>query len=458
VLAAARYAGYSKAHELASAVEDTARNLDEGKRVTGWPRLAELLDPKVTRRLQEWLGAATAAEVKATSTLDKPELRFPQRAMIGSLGAFAEVMAAGTEVPEEFYFAAALTLFGNACAKRLRVNANVACEPRLYTVLLGESYDVKKSTALHRTTDFFRQLWTDPPAFSYGVGSAEGLAKTMVDNPSTVICYDELRAFLDKTKVTGSVLLPMVTSLFEMTMYQNRTKKEFLNIEDGHLSLVSCCTLATYESMWTPESLGIGLLNRLFVVVADRKPKVAWPDPPEPEKVEAVRNQLARQMQRLPLPPQPPLAFNITPEAKQRWQEWYENLPISLHARRLDTIGFRLMSILTHTSDKQTVDLEVIEAVAAILDYELRVRKLTDPVDADNVVAKLEERIRNILETHGGMYERQLKHLGNYKRYGTWLFMKALNNLTEAGEVRRTLVERGNRNSFFYSLADQMVS
>jgi hypothetical protein len=68
---------------------------------------------------------------------------FPQSAIAGSIGELARTMAEGTEVPEEFYYAAGLTALGALCADRLRVTANVASEPRLYTVLLGRSADVK---------------------------------------------------------------------------------------------------------------------------------------------------------------------------------------------------------------------------------------------------------------------------------------------------------------------------
>ena len=56
------------------------------------------------------------------------------------------------------------------------------------------------------------------------------------------------------------------------------------------------------------------------------------------------------------------------------------------------------MSILALTNDKDEVDLEIVEMVIAILDYELRVRILTDPIDADNAIARMEESIRRQLK------------------------------------------------------------
>src|SRR5689334_4684962 len=49
----------------------------------------------------------------ATTPAQKPHystLEFPRDAMVGSIGDLARLLAKGTEVPEEFYFAAGLTV------------------------------------------------------------------------------------------------------------------------------------------------------------------------------------------------------------------------------------------------------------------------------------------------------------------------------------------------------------
>ena len=43
-------------------------------------------------------------------------------------------------------------------------------------------------------------------------------------------------------------------------------------------------------------------------------------------------------------------SFDIDPDAHVLWGEWYLNLADSVHAKRLDTIGFRLMAILALTA------------------------------------------------------------------------------------------------------------
>jgi hypothetical protein len=366
---------------------------------------------------------ATSAPSKPSST----SLAFPSHSIVGSIGELARLFARGTEVPEEFYFASGLTLLGSACATELTLNTGMEVEPRLYTVLLGQSYEAKKSTAVKRMVRFFQEMWSacGGPEVAWGVGSAEGLARELSAKSKLVLAYDELSSFIDKSRVQSSVLLPMVTSLFEAHNWDNATKdaKVSVSIRDAHLSLLGCCTTDTYSRMWTPEAIAIGFPNRLLVVGADRKRKVAWPEAPVDAELATIRARIHAQANKKSL------KFDISSSAKARWTDWYDNIPPSEHARRLDTIGFRLMPLIALTTDKNEVDLETVETVVAILDYELDLRRLTDPIDADNVIAKLEEKIRRHLDG-GPLKKRDLQRRVHANRCGIWAFTAAIKNLT----------------------------
>jgi hypothetical protein len=304
---------------------------------------------------------------------------------------------------------------GTIASGKLRLNIGLNSDTRLFTVLLGKSYAAKKSTAMSRTIDFFKELNSPIPwHVNCGVGSAEGLAKELNANSRTLLVFDELRSFIEKTKVQASVLLPMVTSLFENYSWDNVTKTVSISVRDARLSMVGCCTTETYEHLWSADAIAIGMLNRLFVVDADAKPKVAWPQPPNKDALQQLGRRIQEQLARLPV------TFDIDPNAKVRWEEWYQALPASEHSKRLDTIGLRLMPLLALTMDKNVVDAEVVGCVVAILDYELRLRMLTDPIDADDRIAKLEEKIRRSLRAHGPLTRRELRQRvhADRKAYG----------------------------------------
>jgi hypothetical protein len=337
-------------------------------------------------------------------------------------------------VPEEFYFAAGLTLLGSVCPD-LSLNTGHEVEPRLYTTLLGQSYEAKKSTAMKRMISFFEGLCGGlrEPQVAWGVGSAEGLARELASRPCLVLAYDELSSFLDKARVQSSILLPMVTSLFEGHHWDNATKhaNASISIRGAHLSLLGCCTTDTYSRMWTSEAIAIGFPNRLFIVGGDRKRKVAWPEAAPEAEVNALRARIEAQVSRSAV------KLDISDPGKARWADWYEHLPASEHTRRLDTIGFRLMALIALSTDKSEVDLETVETVVAMLDYELEFRRLTDPIDADNRIAMLEQKILRQLE-RGPLSTRELQKSVHAHRTGLWAYTAAFQNLLNHGFVEPT--------------------
>jgi len=359
---------------------------------------------------------------------------FPSQAFVGSLGRLASELASGTEVPEEFIFACGLTVFGAMCSGELEIKMGVEVDPRLYTVLLGSSYDVKKSTAMKKSIAFFETLGsTRMPHVMSGVGSAEGLARNLADHRKVLLAYDELRAFVDKTRVQSAVLLPLTASLYEQHRWENATKNgdQDVIVNDGRLSLLGCCTTDTYEQMWTSEAVSIGFPNRLFVVGADRKCRIAWPAQPDEERLATIRTELLQQLSRLPL------SIEATADARNEWEKLYLELPSSEHVKRLDTLGFRLLALIALTTGKTAIDTETVATVRLILDYELRMRELTDPIDADNTIAKLEEKIRRVLGHKRQMKARDLKKAVNAHRTGLWAFDQAIKNLSAAQEIRQ---------------------
>ena len=77
-------------------------------------------------------------------------LKFPQSAIVGSLGEVAHILSKGTEVPIELLYGAGLTYFGSMASGRLKLSIGLESDTRLYSILLGESARVKKSTAIDR--------------------------------------------------------------------------------------------------------------------------------------------------------------------------------------------------------------------------------------------------------------------------------------------------------------------
>ena len=344
--------------------------------------------------------------------------------MIGSLGDLARELGRDNEVPEEFLFADALTVAGTIMSGRFTLDLGLESDTRLYTVTVGESADTKKTTAQRKITKFFANLKLPDWTICHGVGSAEGLSKALNNCNRVLLAIDELKQLLQKTQIRGSVLLPMITTLFERTDYENYTKESAILLDDARLAMIANSTLDTYESLWDHESLAIGLVNRLMLFTNSPRPRVARPKPPNALAIQKLSERISKQVSHSPSSP-----YQFTQEADDLWANWYNNLSKSEFAKRLDGIGFRLMPILVATTDKSQVDGEIVRAVTALLDYELHVRKALQPIDADNAIAKMEQKTVRVLEIHGSMDRRNLAKYCNSHRTGEWIFRTALDNM-----------------------------
>jgi len=362
---------------------------------------------------------------------DNEELhKFPAHAMRGVAGDFAKIFSSYLESPKEFFYFAYLTCLGNVLANRLTLESEIAPQPRLYTLTLGESADDRKSTVLKKALDFFRDTFPDFKV-CHGVGSAEGLQERLREcsGQGLLLAFDELKAFVSKCKIEASVLLPCVSTLFEDNRYETNTKKKNIFLEDAFLSILSASTVQTYENIFSSQFIDIGFNNRLFIVPASSERKHSIPKKiPQKE-----RDYLKKQTRSVLELVGDFLELTITADAHVLFSNWYLNFPKSVHSKRIDTYALRLMPLLTVNEGKKEVDADIVGKVIAIMDWQLEMRKLHDPIDADNTVARMEERIRRCLSLPLG--NRELKRRCHVSRYGIWVFNAALKNLQSAKEI-----------------------
>jgi hypothetical protein len=158
-------------------------------------------------------------------------VQFPYHIMAGAAGYFADVLKDYVEVPIQFFFMSYLTCLGSVISPRLTIRSLLDSQPRLYTLLVGESATDRKSTCIIITARFFRRHITDLK-IHYGIGSAEGLQELIGDDESDLtpksilLVFDEFKSFTDKSGIKNSILLPAINTLYEINVFENATKKK----------------------------------------------------------------------------------------------------------------------------------------------------------------------------------------------------------------------------------------
>jgi hypothetical protein len=356
-------------------------------------------------------------------------LSFPAHIMTGAAGSFADILSDLMEPPRHFFFMAYLTCLGAILSNRITLKTELSPQARLYLVILGESADDRKSTAINKTVDFFLNALTDFRV-CFGVGSAEGLQRRFLKDSNLLLVYDELKAFVGKAKVDGSVLLPCVCTLFESNRYESHTKDREIILTGACLSILAASTIETYERTWDAAFQDIGMTNRLFIVPGQGKRQHAIPGRVPYYQWDLMKNELRKIINTAFITPE----MDVTPGARALYEKWYLNLEQSIHTKRLDTYALRFMILLAVNAEKNEVDETTVQAVIDLMNWQLQARRLHDPIDADSAIAKIEEKIRRVLTT-GPRSEYEIKRAVHYSRIGSWVFTNAIRNLMKGEEI-----------------------
>jgi hypothetical protein len=373
---------------------------------------------------------------------------FPFDALSGLALKFAELYSSYTEPPLPFYYFSFLTCLGSVLADKVTLHSQIEPQPRLYTLLLGESADDRKSTAIDQTVKFYHWFSTEKILnVCHGLGSAEGLQARMEEikgqtgAAKLILFFDEFKSFVSKCKIEASVLLPCVTTLFESNRYESRTKHSNIQLNNAHLSLLAASTLQTFENVWTSQFTDIGFGNRLWIVTGSGERRFSIPQKIPERDLSHLKDHLNEILklfrERVEMP--------VEPDALELFHKWYLGLEPSIHAKRIDTYALRFMPLLAANDKKSRIDAETVHKATQLCDWQLQTRKLHDPIDSDNAIAKMEEKIRRNLGTKGPLKEWQLKQVTQANRAGLSVFNYAMKNLRQANEIR------WDRNTKYYS-------
>ena len=361
--------------------------------------------------------------------------------MDGAAGHFADLYSSYLESPKEFFYMSFLTILGSLLTGRLTLKSEIQPQPRLYVVLLGESSDTRKSTAIDKTIHFFQEVKTRVPFdlnICRGIGSAEGLTrqfcKASCDIKKLILYLDEFKQLIGKCSIKNSVLLPCITTLFESNEYENHTKNSNLVLHNAHLSMLAASTFQTYQNAWKPAFTDIGFNNRIFIVPGKGERKHSIPRIIPDEKKEPIIRKIHKIFDRLK---NSIFMIDIPQDVKTIYDEWYRSLEKSIHTKRLDTYALRLLPLLVINESKTMIDKDIVSKVIQLCDWQYQMRQLHDPIDTDNMIAKMEEHIRRQLKVKRCVKERDLKRAVHYNRYGIWVFSNARKNLINSGEIRK---------------------
>jgi hypothetical protein len=378
---------------------------------------------------------------KERKTISEDALEFPNYVMSGAAAYFADVYSEVMEAPVQFLYMSYLTCLGSFLSPKLSIDSVLETQPRFFTLLLGRSNVERKSTTIKKVTALFKNL-THGFKYHHGVGSDMGLAKLLnklddFDNEAlgTLLIFDEFKSFVNKCKIQAQVLLQCVNTLFENNEFENATKKSHVVIENAHLSILAATTIQTYARIYTPEFIDIGFPNRVFIVPGSTQRQFAIPKPISANDAA----QLEEHLKNIILHVGGGLTLTVSEDAHEYYKNWYFKLPDSIYADRMETYSLRCAIILAVNDLKPQIDLETMKKATALCDWQIEVRREFDPIQAEDRVTEMEERIRRVLQKES-LTESKIKQKINpwkseNKPISLWVYSKALKNLKDAKEI-----------------------
>lgn len=368
-------------------------------------------------------------------------LVFPEKVVKGAAKYFTTAYGSKMEVPNQFFFISYLACLGSMLANKIRLKSVLDTQPRLYAVIVAESASDKKSTAIKYSVRHFKEVFGDEFNVSFGLGSAEGLqrvfkksAKSSKDKASSkaLLAFDEFKAFINKCGIKNSILLECINSLFEINYYENHTKTTSFILENAFLSLIGASTIQTYERMYSSAFTTIGFPNRIFLVVGTADKSFSLPGEVSEKKIKVMHENLRLIYDKY----KDGYIFEMTDDGWQYYDAWYHQIDRkSVHSKRIDGYCLRLAMLLAMNQLKPYIDINTVKDAIALCNWQMEVRKVYDPIDADSNIAAMEEKIRRVLKSKGPLKDYQLKQFTNVKRVGLWIYENARENLKRGEEI-----------------------
>ena len=374
-------------------------------------RRPKIVSPGRTRKLVAGSGAEAAID-----TFPPP----PPEVFHGWFNGYLELVADTTEAPDQFHLASALTIIGAYAGRRAYTKlASGKVYPNNYTVLVGNSSESKKDTAISRAwnmaldPEWSRERTALPYVERNGVASAEAFVKGLSTASNVVIRMSEFSELLANARRKGT------TTILTMLMKAWDTPPQLSNdsLTNPALALNPFVSLlaGTQPDVLASDMIGTditsGFANRIMFVPGTGKGPNPWPDEVDERKLHAHWVKVRRNIMAYGDGDFVPV--NRTPEVKLLWAQFYttprgESAMERTMSQRHQNMVLKVALIYAMSDCSKTIELEHLQRAIAFVDWSWGcVRQLMGgwATSNDN---RLLDRIMAVLQRTGPIKPREL--------------------------------------------------
>jgi hypothetical protein len=261
---------------------------------------------------------------------------------------------------------------------------------------------------------------------------------------------DEFKRVVATAANPTNTLLPIVCTLADSNVYDNRLAKEVIRFENAHLSWITICPTDVIHNSWKSHFSDIGLDNRLFFVagagVRYGLPEAIEINPVLSENIKDLYSWVTMPSGGEPVLRDGRRIISWEPEAKALHNEWDKRLDESPFNSRINTYAIRFEALYALASKSYTITPAIVESVIELMDWQMAVREYLNPTETRNPIAEIQEKVRRFFEGRRARgtsmieYETRLKD--NLRKliatHGTEIFERALLALEVSGDIKRT--------------------
>jgi len=316
---------------------------------------------------------------------------FPPKCWRPLFEEYRDLMAPTTEAADAFHFVSFFAGLGMHVGRGAYIYIAKPIYPNAQVVLVGESYDDKKSTAI---TKAFAEVGTGAPwdpatnqhaiRMLHGIGSAEALLDILagrhksdatITRQRVALVINEFSSLMQKArqKALGN-LPPFINECYDCPDVLELPSRTSMTIraEKPFLCILAGSTQSWLENSISSTDIMSGFANRFLFIIGEPKAPNALPPPPDQNKLDAIKQKLLSIEQQYSNNTAP-TAFLLSSDAEQLWcgfysdwrnKKWAGDL-VSTVVKRTPEYIIKLSLIYSITENCTAVSKEQLEAAIA---------------------------------------------------------------------------------------------
>ena len=231
------------------------------------------------------------------SPVDCDPVPFPEAAWSGLFGLWRDIVGPCTEAPLEFLWSSFLVSVGLILGRNVWIESPQPLYPNFYVLLLGQTGDARKSTALWLARQLIRRLGDDIEIIS-GIVSTEGLFERLAKHDDTrALGYvDEFRSLLSVGRRQSTRdLLPKLNSLLYCPDQETiDRRKDPTTVIRPFFSLIAATAQDYVADLISDIELSGGMLNRFLMIAGDEQSPKAIVYAPTDQEWSGIANRLQK--------------------------------------------------------------------------------------------------------------------------------------------------------------------